>query len=259
MLILLSPAKKIAEFVEGEHVTMPYAEYVTAPLFQAYTVDLIKILQCKTAFELAGLMHLSSTLALLNYERFQKFFSASAHHYPALFLFQGDVYKALKAKEWDEETVLYAQLHLRILSGLYGILKPLTLIEPYRLEMGTPLATVSCKNLYQYWSKLVTDELNNILIAMHYPVIINLASVEYSKVIDRKQLNFPVINIHFKQEKNGQLKSIGIYAKKARGAMANYLMKNKIENIEGIKQFTELNYSYYHHLSDEFNLVFVMV
>lgn len=236
MLTLLSPAKKLLE------IEKPYIGEVSTPVFNKKTSELAALLATKSHQEIADLMHLSSALASLNQQRYQNFSESSL--YPALYLFQGDVYQSMKAWNWEKDTVNFAQEHLLILSGLYGLLKPLDTIRPYRLEMGTALANACGKNLYEFWLHNITPELNRRLAASDNPLLINLASSEYSRAVDRSSLRFPVINIHFKERKGGQSKIIGVYAKRARGAMADYIMQNQLDNPVMLREFTGLNYHY---------------
>lgn len=239
MLILLSPAKKLL------NITKHYKNSTSQPSYADKTAILVKLMQAKSIEDIAALMDLSANLAALNFERYQSFDNhSSTRSYPALFLFQGDVYQALKADSWEKKTVDYSQSHLRILSGLYGLLKPLDCIQPYRLEMGIHLANPIGKNLYDFWQDTITQTLNQQLEEQQNPIVINLASTEYSKAVNEKKLNYPMININFYEQKNNQMKIIGIYAKKARGVMARYLLENKIDDVEQLKQFNELGYQY---------------
>jgi hypothetical protein len=243
-------------------IEKPYPGLTTLPVFQGKTLELVDLMKTKSTKDIATLMHLSSALAELNYQRYQHFsteYEVCSQIYPALFLFQGDVYKGLQASEWDSMAVNFSQKHLLILSGLYGLLKPLDLMQPYRLEMGTKLVNQSGKNLYDYWSQTITQELNTRLSNEANPLLINLASTEYFKVVDMKTLRFPLIHIHFKEQMGNQLKIIGIHAKKARGAMASYLMQHQIDGVEGIKHFNALDYNFCKTLSDKQNFVFSRV
>jgi len=254
MLILLSPAKKLSD------LSKPYAETTSTPVFMEQTNILVKLMQTKSVADIAALMDLSKDLAELNYQRYQAFQldeQALASSYPALFLFQGDVYQGLQAKSWDQKTVAYSQDHLRILSGLYGLLNPLDAIQPYRLEMGVRLENPAGKNLYDFWQHTLTHTLNQQLATHKNPLIINLASVEYFKAVAEKKLNYPVISINFYEKKNGQLKIIGIHAKKARGAMAKFLMQNQIDDLARLKEFAELGYTFHAASSSERHLDFV--
>ncbi len=242
MLILLSPAKKLLNY------SKPYSGMVSEPSFVDKTKILVKLMQSKSAEEIAGLMDLSKDLAALNFQRYQDFLmdkEAVSRSYPAVFLFQGDVYQGLQANTWDETTIAYAQEHLRILSGLYGLLNPLDMIQPYRLEMGVHLQNPSGKNLYDFWQETIVHSLNHELAAQKNPFILNLASTEYFKAVDEKKLNYPVLTVNFYERKNEQLKMVGIHAKKARGVMAKFLLQQKIDEMEPIKAFNELGYKFH--------------
>ena len=253
MLTLLSPAKKLLNFKK------PYAGETTIPPFPEKTDELIGLMKSMSVSSIAQLMHLSEPLAELNHQRYQAFYREHcplSACYPAVFLFQGDVYQSLKAGDWDSTTVKFAQSHLAILSGLYGLLRPLDLIQPYRLEMGTRLSNNYGKNLYDFWQTTITNELNKRLLSQKNPTLINLASTEYFSAVDKRLLKAPLITIHFLEQKGNELKVVGIHAKKARGAMANYIMLEQIEDAEKIKQFTLLNYRYCEKSSDEANFNF---
>ncbi|AUH73200.1 peroxide stress protein YaaA [Legionella sainthelensi] len=254
MLILLSPAKKLLDS------SKPYDANISRPAFMDKTRILVKLMQTKSVDEISALMDLSKDLAELNYHRYQIFHlddKALLHSYPALFLFQGDVYQGLQAKNWTQDAVRYSQDHLRILSGLYGLLNPLDAIQPYRLEMGVRLENSEGKNLYDFWQDTITDALNQQLADQENPVLINLASVEYFKVVDEKKLSYPIITINFYENKNGQLKMIGIHAKKARGAMARFVMQNQFDDLSHLKEFSELGYKFNESTSSERHLDFV--
>lgn len=254
MLTLLSPAKKLANFDKL------YPGTTTTPVFPKKTDELIALLKTFPVSRIASLMHLSDNLAELNYQRYQDFYSGTCPDtsgYPAIFLFQGDVYRSMQADKWDKATLAYSQGHLAILSGLYGLLKPLDLIQPYRLEMGTSLENASGKNLYAFWQAIIADELNHQLASHTSQAFINLASTEYFTAVDTRRLKYPVITIHFLEKKGNQTKVIGIHAKKARGAMADYLMRHQIEDADAIKQISILNYHFCKKSSgeQEFNFI----
>lgn len=253
MLILLSPAKKLLQ------TSTPYSGTISKPLFPEQTKTLVELMKSKSVEDIAALMDLSKDLATLNFERYQEFVfdGHSPHAYPALFLFHGDVYQGLQADTWKPDTVTYAQSHLRILSGLYGLLNPLDAIQPYRLEMGVRLANPVGKSLYDFWQGTITDTLNQQLATQKNPVVVNLASTEYFKAVNEKKLNYSVVTINFYEHKNNQLKMIGIHAKKARGVMAKFLMENQIDNLEGIKQFNELGYEFHQASSSETHFDFI--
>ena len=250
MLTVLSPAKKLLSN------TKPFAGKTTSPELMDKASILIKLMKNKSVTEIAQLMDLSKDLAVLNYERYQQFHEQD-HSYPALFLFQGDVYQGLQAASWEQSAVTYSQSHLRILSGLYGLLKPLDIIKPYRLEMGSRLENPAGSNLYDFWKQAVTLTLNQQLKEQNNPLLINLASSEYFKAINEKSINYPIVTINFYEQKDNALKMIGIHAKKARGTMAKFIMQNQIDDLEGIKSFTDLGYQFNSQTSNEQHLDFV--
>lgn len=248
MIILLSPAKTL-DF-ESSFSTPS----LTQPLFFDDSLELVNLLHGMTAEDIAELMKLSDSLAQLNYQRYQTFSQQTSK--PAITSFRGDVYKAFVREKFTDSDYNFAQKHLRILSGLYGILRPLDRIQPYRLEMGTKLTNSQGKNLYSFWQKKVTEHLNQALKEDEHPIIVNLASKEYSSVINPQKLHFPMINITFKEEKKGVLKVIAIQAKRARGIMANWIIKNQINSPEQLYDFSEDEYVYQANLSSPSEYVF---
>lgn len=251
MLTLLSPAKKLAE-------KTPEVSLENNPLlFKKETMTLVKTLKDYSAKDLAKLMDLSEKLSTLNQKRYQDFSLSQKNTLTALFMFQGDVYQTLKADTFNDKTLRFTNNHLRILSGLYGLLLPLNAIYPYRLEMGTGLKTDKGNNLYDYWGSKIANNLNETLENHKNPLIINLASQEYAKAICKKTLAYPIIDINFKENKNGQLKTIGILAKRARGAMANFMMSEQIDTLDKIYDFNQLGYHYDKNLSNEKQITFV--
>ena len=249
MLILISPAKTL------DYSSPNFKEY-TQPDFVSDVKSLVSVMKRKSAEEIAELMHISENLAQLNEERyktFQKEFNPE-NSKQALLAFKGDVYTKIDVDTYTEEDFDFAQQHLRILSGLYGLLKPLDLIQPYRLEMGTRLETKKGKNLYEYWDKKIAKAINE---AANGQTIINLASQEYFKAVDLKTLKTPVINIHFKELKNGSYQIIGLFAKQARGMMTNFAIKNKLTDSENLKTFQQEGYEYSEPLSSDQDWVFV--
>ena len=240
MLILLSPAKTLDfEPVELDNVT--HARFLDE------TDSLITTLRSKNAKDLMELMHVSEKIAALNVERNEAYarpLSLGENAKPALLAFQGDVYKGLKAETYSEKELAKAQEKIRILSGLYGVLRPLDLIRPYRLEMGTALVTSEGKNLYQFWGSKLTDLLNTELAEKGGEFIVNLASNEYFKAVKKRDLNGHLITPAFKDWKNGQYKMISFFAKKARGAMADYLVREDVDTLDGLRAFEGLGYKY---------------
>ncbi|MFX0548677.1 peroxide stress protein YaaA [Hathewaya histolytica] len=252
MITIISPAKSL-DF-ERESLTSKY----TMPEFLDDTFLLIDILKEYSPEDISSLMKISPKLGELNFYRYQNFnndFKKDTKQ--ALFAFNGDVYKGIDAYSYNVEDINFAQNHLRILSGLYGILKPLDLIKEYRLEMGIKLKNSKGKDLYSFWGNKITRKIEEDIMSSKENVILNLASEEYSKVINRDILkNSKVYDVVFKEKKNGVYKIIAIYAKKARGTMASYIIKNKIDSIEEVKNFDEDGYEYREDLSSESILVF---
>ena len=250
MLVVISPAKKLDENCDKNLVTN-----FTIPPYLEDSKKIIKSLRKYSTDKLSKLMNISEKISLLNYERYIKwslpFTKKNAH--PALLLFQGDVYKGISVSDFNKEDFIYAQKSLRILSGLYGILKPLDLIQPYRLEMGTQIKIGKHNDLYDFWGDEITKTINE---DKNSDYLINLASVEYFKSINKEKLNAKLINIIFKEKRNGSYKIIGINAKKARGLMSRYIIKNKISNPMKLKKFKEENYSYNKNLSSDSDWVF---
>jgi cytoplasmic iron level regulating protein YaaA (DUF328/UPF0246 family) len=249
MLILISPAKTL-------DYSNPIIKSHTLPEFQTDTRSLVQIMKKKSASEISGLMHISDSLATLNEERyktFQKEFNFE-NSKQALLAFKGDVYTKIDVDEYSEEDFEFAQEHLRILSGLYGLLKPLDLIQPYRLEMGTKLENKKGKNLYEFWDKKIARAINKVA---QGETIINLASQEYFKAVDQKTLKSPLVTIHFKEYKNGSYQVVGFFAKQARGMMTNFAIKNKITEPQELKRFNEEGYEYSNNLSSEKDWVFI--
>ena len=254
MLTLLSPAKKLLTSFQ------PYPNDISHPLLIKKAIKLAKIMKTKSIEQIADLMDLSRELAQLNYDRYQQFSmkeNDDSHSYPAFLLFQGDVYQGLQASSWSSDDIEFAQSHLGILSGLYGFLKPLDVIQPYRLEMGVRLTNPYGNSLYAFWSEPVTKLLNQQLEQQDNPLLINLASSEYSKVVDLKKIKYPVITINFYERKNNELKMIGFLAKKARGVMAKFIMQNRIDTLEQLKEFNELDYQLSLESSTEKQLNFI--
>ncbi|WP_421895327.1 peroxide stress protein YaaA [Marinoscillum sp.] len=237
MIAVLSPAKTL------DFETEISLEKSKARLFDRSKV-LLDTLKDKNEQDLQSMMSISDQLAALNVKRFQKF---STRHTPknskqSLFAFKGDVYVGLDADDFSADDTAFAQDHLRILSGLYGLLRPLDGIQPYRLEMGTQLHVNGYKNLYEFWGDTISKTLNKDLRKQGDKVLVNLASVEYFKSVDRKALKAKVIDVDFKDFKNGEYKIISFFAKKARGLMARYMIKNRISQVEDLKGFNYEGY-----------------
>lgn len=254
MYFLLSPAKSLNE---KDAVPVNLGNYYSQPELIEHAQVLMKDLKAKEPIDLQELMSISDDLAQLNARRNQDWaWSANTpftgdNAKPAGYLFDGDVYTGLDMYHMDKDTAIYVNEHLGILSGLYGVLKPLDLIQPYRLEMGTKLKNDRGDNLYEFWGEEVTKTINARMADSEDKVLINLASNEYFKVIKKKALNAQIITPRFEDEKNGQYKVISFYAKKARGLMVKYAADNKLTNAEQLKQFDLAGYYYVDELSDD--------
>lgn len=252
MILILSPAKSL-DFRRPS----PSAK-ISEPFFEEEKNILLKHLIKLNQEDLEELMGISKSLAKLNHSRFNEMFYSS-NEVPmrqAIFAYNGEAYRGLNAKSFSENDLDFAQTHLRILSGFYGLLRPLDLIQPYRLEMGVKLKIFNYSNLYEFWEDKITSKLNaDLTIAGKY--LINLASDEYSKVINRKKLNAKIITPVFYDKHNGVYKMITVYAKNARGAMSNFVIKNKITKPEDIKDFNLNNYKYSAEMSKDEKFVFL--
>lgn len=252
MLVIISPAKKLS--VEGKK-----PDWFTTPQFIEHSEKLIKELRKYSPKKLQQLMSISDDLAQLNVERYQQWTinHDTENTKQALFTFTGEVYAGLNATSFKKNELEYAQQHLRILSGLYGVLKPMDAIHAYRLEMGTKLKIGKKSNLYEFWGDTIVNEINNTLKANNDKVLVNLASNEYFKAVNKKKLATPVITPVFKDFTNGQYKTVMVYAKKARGAMAAFIMKNKIKTIEELTAFDTDGYLFNEEASSSKELVFL--
>lgn len=250
MLVLLSPSKKLDE--ESKTPDLKY----TQPHFLDESKNLASTLKEFSRGDIADLMGLSQNLSDLNYKRYQEFTTpfTNSNARPALFTFKGDVYDKMDVEKYDDACLDFANKHIRILSGLYGILKPLDLMQPYRLEMGTKLKNDHGQNLYHFWDSKLTDFINS----EKGDLVVNLASNEYFKAIQKKGLKPELLDIAFKQYKDGKLKTIGLMAKRARGLMADFIIKNKITKKEDLLNFEEGGYKFDPELSKDNNWVFTM-
>lgn len=238
MKIVVSPAKTL------DYKSKLPTNRGTQPEFLDTAIKINRKLSRQTKNELSQLMSISDKLADLNYTRYQEFREDhnKQNSRPAIYAFDGDVYSGLDAYTLDTSKLDKLQNTLRILSGMYGILRPLDLMQPYRLEMGTSIGIERNKNLYEVWQKKVTESLNNDL--EDGELFLNLASNEYFKAVDESKLKVPVISPIFKDFKNGKLKIISFYAKKARGSMARYILDKDCESLDGIKGFDYEDYRY---------------
>lgn len=251
MLTLLSPAKTL------DFSPTTIAEH-TQPRLLEYSAELIGVMKEKSVEDIQSLMGVSEKLAQLNYKRFQAFSLPFSHDNAkqAILAFKGDVYTGLQAEDFSEADLKFSQQNIHVISGLYGILRPLDLIQAYRLEMGTKLQVKEHSNLYKYWGNTLTELINQDLKNHQEKAIINLASNEYFKSINKDKLEGELYNIHFKEERNGKLKIISFSAKKARGMMCRFVIKNRIEKPEDLKSFSEDNYLFRDDLSSVNEYIF---
>ncbi|AIR89574.1 peroxide stress protein YaaA [Pseudomonas cremoricolorata] len=253
MLTVISPAKTL------DYETPPATERFTLPQHLEHSEVLIEQLRELSPAQIAELMHLSDKLAGLNAARFgswsETFTTDNAKQ--ALLAFKGDVYTGLDAQSLSEDDFSYAQEHLRMLSGLYGLLRPLDLMQPYRLEMGTKLSNARGKDLYAFWDTRISEWLNQALSAQGDDLLLNLASNEYFSAVKRSALKARVIHVDFKDWKNGQHKIISFYAKKARGMMSRFVIQNRIDDPQQLQQFDVHGYYYSAEQSKQDHLVFL--
>ena len=252
MLIVVSPAKTL------DYDTPPKTKKFTMPDFLDESQLLIDRLRQLSSLDISELMKVSTKIAELNFDRYEswnkKFTTSNAKQ--ALLAFKGDVYTGLDVDSFNAKDLDFAQKHLRILSGLYGLLKPLDLMQPYRLEMGTRLSNERGRNLYEFWDTRITDGINQQLKKIKSGYLINLASNEYFKSVKAKHLRAEIITPAFREYKNGDYKMIGIFAKKARGMLSRYIIKNRLSDIEDIKAFDEEGYKFNKKLSRDNDWVF---
>lgn len=253
MIVLLSPAKSLEWEKE---IGIDFKE--TEPVFQDNADYLVSKLQKLSARQIKKLMSISDDLADLNFNRFQNFFNNVEEKRASIFAFNGDVYRGLDAYTLSDENFKKANECVRILSGLYGLLKPSDIIKPYRLEMGSSFKVTAAKNnLYKYWADDIAKQLKEELSSHSIPVIFNAASNEYNKaVLAVKSVDLPIINVEFKENKDGKFKVIGFFAKYARGLFARYLIESDANDVESLKSFNADNYAFNAELSDDKNWVF---
>ena len=240
MIIVLSPAKTLDYDFEANNKH-------SVPSFLGQSSKLIKQLKQKEPKDIASLMGLSDKLASLNYDRYQSWTAskkASDDSKPSMLVFKGDVYQGLQAEDLTNRELDFAQKHIRILSGLYGILRPLDLMKPYRLEMGTKLETSEGKNLNEFWGNKIQKNVLEDLKKQKSDLLINLASKEYFSVLGKMPEDVNVVSPTFKDYKNGKYKIISFYAKKARGLMARWIIQNKVKAFEDLAKFNVDGYKY---------------
>ena len=253
MIAVISPAKTL------DMESPACVETFTQPDFLDDAQELIDTLRGKSPDEVAALMKLSGKLARLNVDRYAAWDRAftPGNAKQAVLAFRGDVYAGMEAERFGARDFQFAQKHLRILSGLYGLLRPLDLMQAYRLEMGTGLATARGSNLYEFWGDRITRALNRDLRAQRSGVLVNLASQEYFRAVRVADLEAEVVTPVFKDEKNGVYKVISFHAKKARGMMSAHMIRNRVKDIEGLKTFDTAGYRFSAGDSDERELVFL--
>lgn len=252
MLVLLSPSKTM-DFQDNWEL-----EEASYPQFLDEAEELVKQLRQYSPEEIGELMNVSDKIAKLNFDRFQSFSTPfnNENARQAILAYRGDVYDGIAVNQYTEKDFQFAQEQVRILTGLYGILRPLDLIQPYRLEMGTRFPNPKGDNLYEFWGNKITENINNDLRSHNKQYVVNLASNEYFKAINSKQLKGNVITPVFKENKNGQYKTIAIYAKKARGYMTDFIVRNRIDAPEDLKGFNYDGYGFNEDLSNDKEFVF---
>ena len=250
MLIVLSPAKTL------DLDTPPTTKLTSEPAFLDRSAELIGVLRRFSPGQVGELMHISDALAHLNFERYASWSTDYSGTRQAIMAFNGDVYAGFDARSLTPAQLAFAQQHLRILSGLYGVLRPFDLIHPHRLEMGTRLATSAGKDLYAFWGERVTDAINGAIADSGSSALVNLASEEYFKSVKPGLLTVPVITPVFEEWKNGQYKIISFFAKRARGMMARYAAEKKITDPAKLKRFKVDGYAFDRKASTETSWVF---
>jgi cytoplasmic iron level regulating protein YaaA (DUF328/UPF0246 family) len=254
MLMLLSPAKTLDYETPLPKVLPP----ATQPDYLAQSEQLIAILRKKSVADIQDLMGISEKLGVLNAQRFKDFSQpfTPENARACILAFRGDVYDGLHADDFSKADFTFAQSHLRILSGLYGLLRPLDLIQPYRLEMGTKLANKRGKDLYAFWGTQLAEAINEAAKAAKTDIVVNLASEEYSKAVDRKALKVQLISPQFKEEKGNQLRILSLFAKRARGMMARHLIQSQAKDFKALQSFKTDGYRFRVDLSTEETPVF---
>lgn len=250
MIVVISPSKT------QDFSLAKYNFICSEPKFYNEIMELITVLNKTSIKELKILMSISDNLAKLNFDRYQQFETkfTKDNSKPAILSFKGDVYDGIDVDHYHSQDFDFAQQHLRILSGLYGLVRPLDLIQPYRLEMGIKLKTAKNNNLYQFWGNKITNELNHL--TDNNKCLINLASTEYFDSVNTNKLTCKKIDIIFKEEKDDNYKIVGLFSKKARGSMTNFIIKNKITKPELLKSFGEIEYKFNQSFSNENQYVF---
>ncbi|UWQ28975.1 peroxide stress protein YaaA [Leisingera sp. M523] len=251
MLVVTSPAKKL-DWAERD-------QDMTWPALHDDAVELAEVARGQSVADLMKLMHISEDLAKLNHARFQEFTAdpATAATRPAALAFAGDTYQGLEASSLDADEMAWAQEHFRILSGLYGVLRPLDAMQPYRLEMGSRLKNAHGKNLYEFWGSRISAALNAQADAVNASVLVNCASQEYFGAVDLAALKPRIVTPVFMEDKNGTPKVVSFYAKRARGAMARFIIQNRLTDAESLKEFDAGGYVFQPGMSDPGKPVFL--
>lgn len=251
MLVVTSPAKKL-DWAERD-------QEMTWPALHDNAVELAGVAREQSVADLMKLMHISEDLAKLNYDRFQEFAAdpKTEATRPAALAFAGDTYQGLEAASLEPEEMAWAQEHLRILSGLYGVLRPLDALQPYRLEMGSRLKNPRGKNLYEFWGRKISDALNAQAEAAGTDILVNCASQEYFGAVDLAALKLRVVTPVFMEDKNGTPKVVSFYAKRARGAMARFIIQRRLTDAESLLEFDTGGYAYQPQLSEPDKPVFL--
>ena len=250
MLIVLSPAKAL------NFAAAPAVAPLTAPQLADQTAELSKTAKKLRVVDLKRMMDLSDSLAKLNRERFQAFDPESDDGLQATFAFNGDVYLGLRARQLDRKALAWAQERVRILSGLYGVLRPMDAIQPYRLEMGVRIKTKRGQSLYDFWGGRISEALNEAAQGHKDKTLVNCASTEYFGAVDRAALKLPVVTCRFVEEKDGEARVISFFAKRARGAMARYAIDHRIDRAADLRAFDVGGYAWQAHLSSDEEYVF---
>ena len=250
-MIIISPAKNL----NLDQESYPLNNF-TKPIFESKTQSLVGILKDLRLSDIKKLMNLSDSLAKLNYERLKKYSTKNALSKPAAFLFSGDTFNGLEVRTLDLKSLNLAQSKLRILSGLYGLLRPFDKISPYRLEMGTSLKPKLSQKLTDFWMNEITDSINKDLLKNQSKFLFNLASNEYCESIDKTKLQSQIINFDFKKLENNKLLNIGMMIKKCRGSMAKFLIINDVKRLEQIKKFSNLGFRFHSFDESENKFIF---
>ncbi|NOT37187.1 MAG: peroxide stress protein YaaA [Saprospiraceae bacterium] len=254
MVAIISPSKDL------DFKTRLHPRSYDTPRLWNQSLELVKLMKGKSPRSLKSLMSISDKLAIENSERYKQMTEEFTveNSKPAIFSFSGDVYRGLDVNSLKEDELQYTQKYLRILSGLYGLLRPMDIIQPYRLEMGLPLKVNSkVKNLYQFWTERVTQLLEDDIKATNSTHLINLSSEEYFHVIDKNKISVPILTVHFREYRNNKLSFLSFNAKKARGLMSRYLTQSNATNFSQIKNFNLENYTFDEKLSTEEELYFI--